>query len=108
LAYACRIYVAAFRARIGLCIYWPAYPAAPPLSACCSSGQRFAFSFLQIPPRGGHPCCSANTFPCRACRGLAPPSECALPGATTKKVAGHSPGHLTSLDLRFGLKVAAL
>ena len=83
LAYACRIYVAAFRARMGLCIYWPAYPAAPPLSASCSSGQRFAFSFLQIPPRGGHPCCSANTSPCRVCRGLSPPSECA-PGAPKK------------------------
>ena len=85
LAYACRIYVAAFRARIGLCIYWPAYRAAPPLSASCSSGQRFAFSFLQIPPRGGHPCCSANTSPCRVCRGLSPPSECALPGAPKKR-----------------------
>jgi len=58
-AYACRIYVAAFRARTGLCIYWPAYPTAPPLSASYSSGQRFAFSFLRIPPRGGPPCCSA-------------------------------------------------
>jgi hypothetical protein len=84
LAYACRIYVAAFRARTGLCIYWPAYPAAPPLSASCSSGQRFAFSFLQIPPRGGHPCCSANTSPCRVCRELSPPSERALPGAPNK------------------------
>jgi len=26
----------------------------------CSSGQCFAFSFLQIPPRDGHPCRSAN------------------------------------------------
>jgi hypothetical protein len=85
LAYACRIYVAAFRARTGLCIYWPAYPAAPPLSASCSSGQRFAFSFLRIPPRGGHPCCSANTSPCRVCRGLSPPSERALPGAPKKR-----------------------
>src|SRR6266536_1704940 len=83
-AYACRIYVAACRARTGLCIYWPAYPAAPPLSASCSSGQRFASSFLQIPPRDGHPCRSANTSPCRVCRGLSPPSECALPGAPKK------------------------
>jgi len=22
----------------------------------CSSGQCFAYGFLQIPPRGGHPC----------------------------------------------------
>jgi hypothetical protein len=46
--------------------------------------QRFAFSFLQIPPRGGHPRCLANTSPCRVCRGLSPPSECALPGAQMK------------------------
>jgi hypothetical protein len=91
LAYACRIYVAAFRARIGLCIYWPAYPAAPPLSASCWSGQRFAFSFLQIPPRGGHPCCSANTSPCRVCRELSSPSECALPGAPIKRAGAFAP-----------------
>lgn len=80
-AYAGRIYVTAFRASTGLCIYWPAHPAVPPLSAACSSGQRFAYSFLQIPPRDRHPCRSANTSPCRVCRGLSPPSECALPGA---------------------------
>jgi hypothetical protein len=57
-------------------------------SASCSSGQRFAFSFLQIPPRDGHPCCSANTSPCRVCRGLSPPSECPLPGAPMKRAAG--------------------
>jgi len=51
----------------------------------CSSGQRFAFGFLQIPPRDGHPCRSANSSPCRACRGLAPPSERALPGAQRQK-----------------------
>ncbi len=82
-AYACRIYVTAFRASTGLCVCLPAHPTVPPLSAACSSGQRFAYSFLQIPPRDRHPCCSANTSPCRVCRGLAPPSECALPGAQT-------------------------
>jgi hypothetical protein len=86
-AYACRIYVAAFRARIGLYRDLPAHPAAPPLSASCSSGQRFAYSFLQIPPHDGHPCSSANTPPCRACRGLAPASECALRGAQTQRTA---------------------
>ena len=50
-------------------------------SASCTSGQRFAHSFLQIPSHPGHPCRSANTSPCRVCRGLPPPSECALPGA---------------------------
>ena len=73
------------RASIGLCIHWPAHPTASPLSAGCSSEQRFASSFLRIPPRDEHPCCSANTSPCRVCRGLTPPSECALPGAPTKK-----------------------
>ncbi len=29
----------------------------------CPSDQRFAYSFLQIPPRDGHPCCSAIHFP---------------------------------------------
>jgi uncharacterized membrane protein len=33
------------------------------------------------------PCRSANTSPCRGCRGLTPPSECALPGAHQEK--GH-------------------
>src|SRR6266699_3112507 len=50
----------------------------------CSSGQRFAYSFLQIPPRDGHPCCSANDSPCRVRSRLSLPSECALPGAQTK------------------------
>ena len=77
--YACRIYVT---------VYWPAHPTVPPLSASCSSSQRFAYSFLQIPPRDRHPCCSANTSPCRVCRGLALPSKCALPGAPKEK-AGH-------------------
>src|ERR1700740_3033407 len=55
------------------------------LSASCSSGQRFACGFLQIPSRPGHPCRSANSSPCRASRGLSPPGECALPGAPKQK-----------------------
>lgn len=47
----------------------------------CSSGQCFAFGFLQIPPRGGHPCRSANRSPCRADSRLSPPSH---PAATTR------------------------
>ncbi len=46
----------------------------------CSSGQWFAFGFLQIPLRNGHPCRSANRSPCRAGNGLAPPSH---PATTT-------------------------
>jgi hypothetical protein len=51
----------------------------------CSSGQRFACGFLQIPPRDGHPCRPANSSPCRACKGLAPSSGCALPGAQNER-----------------------
>ena len=47
----------------------------------CSSGQCFAFSFLQIPPHDGHPCRSANRSPCRVDSGLSPPSH---PIATTR------------------------
>src|ERR1700746_1957906 len=55
------------------------------VSASCSSGQRFAFGFLQIRSRPRHPCRSANSSPCRVSRGLSPPSECALPGAPKRK-----------------------
>src|SRR6516162_1283979 len=54
-AYARRIYVTAFRTRIGLCIFSPAHPAVPPLSASCSSRQRFASGFLQTPQSPGAP-----------------------------------------------------
>jgi len=47
----------------------------------CSSGQRFACGFLQIPPHDGHPCRPANDSPCRVRRRLSLPSKCALPGA---------------------------
>src|SRR5215475_1402243 len=80
-AYARRIYVIAFRTRTGLRSPLPAHPAVPPLSASCSSRQRFASGFLQTPSRLGRPCRSANTSPCRVCRGLPPPRECTLPGA---------------------------
>ena len=68
-----------------------------PLTQCdrlicdsCSSGQCFAYSFLQILPRDRHPCRSANRSPCRAGRGLAPPS---LITATTAVVLcyAHAP-----------------
>jgi hypothetical protein len=52
----------------------------------CSSGQRFACGFLQIRPHDRHPCRPANGSRCRARRGLAPPSKCALPG--THRVGG--------------------
>ncbi len=55
-AYARRIYVTAFRTRFGLCIFLPAHPAVPPLSASCSSRQRFALGFLQTSSRPENPC----------------------------------------------------
>ena len=55
-AYARRIYVTAFRTCIGLCIFPPAHPTVLPLSASCSSDQRFAFGFLQTPGHPGHRC----------------------------------------------------
>ena len=51
----------------------------------CSSSQRFACGFLQIPPRDGHLCRPANDSPCRVRRRLSLPSECALPGAQRAK-----------------------
>src|SRR5881296_3774050 len=50
----------------------------------CSSDQRFACGFLQIPPRDGHPCRPANDSPCRVRRRLSLPSKSALPGAPIK------------------------
>ena len=84
-AYARRIYATVFRTRIGLCIFWPAHPTVAPLSASCSSRQRFASGFLPTPGHPGKPLPFANTCPCRLCRGLSPPSGCALPGAPKKR-----------------------
>ena len=38
----------------------PVFPSL--ICGSCSSGQGFAYSFLQIPPHDGHPCCSAMYF----------------------------------------------
>lgn len=47
-----------------------------PICSFCSSMRDFAFSFLQIPHRQGHPCCSANGSHYQAHSGLSPPSYC--------------------------------
>jgi len=83
-AHARRIYAAAFRTRFGLGRFRTAHPAAsPPI--------RFLFVApalcLRLPSDSQSPATplpSANTSPCRVCRGLAPPSNCALPGAPKK------------------------
>ncbi len=84
-AYTRRIYFTAFRTRIGLNIFLPACPTVLPLSASCSSRQRFASSFLQTPSHPGNPCRAANTSPCRVCRGLSPPSGVRPAGRTNQK-----------------------
>jgi hypothetical protein len=59
--------------------------------------------FLQIPPRDGHPCRSANGSPCRVRRRLSLPSECALPGAPIKKPERFSRSGPWMLSTRKGL-----
>jgi len=54
--YARRLYLTAFRTCIGLCIFRPAHPTVPPLTASCSSRQRFASGFLPTPGRPGNRC----------------------------------------------------
>ena len=49
---------------IRLCCLSPAYLSKPSLICdFCPSDQGFAYSFLQIPPHDGYPCCSAIHFP---------------------------------------------
>ena len=60
-AYIRRIYVPTFRMVLGFEYCGPLAQMGPPLSAGCSSDRSFAYSFLQIPPRDGHPCCSASS-----------------------------------------------
>ena len=62
----------------------------------CSSGQRFAYSFFQIPPHDGHPCCSAMYFVVvYAHSGLSPVRE--RPCRANKIPGAHSPGTSTNL-----------
>ena len=82
----CRIQAAAFRARFGLYSYSPAHPATSPLSASCSSGWRYAFSFHQDRITRAHPCSSPYTSLARR-KGLPPPGTCALAGHSNKKPA---------------------
>ncbi|MDE3023782.1 MAG: hypothetical protein KGI54_18355, partial [Pseudomonadota bacterium] len=51
-----------------------------------SSGQRFAIRLPSDSQSPAKPLPSANSSPCRASRGLPPPSECALPGAPKENV----------------------
>jgi hypothetical protein len=60
----------------------------------CSSDQRFACGFLQIPSRDGHPCRPANGSPCRVHGRLSLPSERGPAGRTQKKAALRTKGGL--------------
>jgi hypothetical protein len=60
-AYIRRIYVLTFRMVSGFEWVCPLAQRRPPISAGCSSDRSFAYSFLQIPPHDGHPCCSASS-----------------------------------------------
>src|SRR6266540_2554408 len=50
----------------GFDLFSPPHPATPPLSASCSSSQRFALSFLRIRSRPRHPCLRL-TLPLAGC-----------------------------------------
>lgn len=60
-AYTRRIYLLTFRMVSGFESCGPLAKVRPPLFGSCSSGRRFAYNFLQIPPCDGHPCCSASS-----------------------------------------------
>ena len=76
---------------IRLCCLSPTYLSKPSLICdFCPSDQRFAYSFLQIPPRDGHPCCSAIHFPLPGCVRDFRPLERAH-GAQTKRAPPGAP-----------------
>jgi len=84
-AYACRIYVMAFCASIGLCRSWTAYPAMPPHIRFLFVRPAFCLGLPSDSQSPAKPLPLASTSPCRVCRGLSPLSKCALPGRTMKK-----------------------
>ncbi len=72
------------------------------LSASCSSGQRFAIRLPSDSQSLAKPLPSANSSPCRASRGLSPPSRYALPGAPKKKPRPEGRGFVTCLEFLQG------
>jgi hypothetical protein len=56
----------------GLCFVWQTHPLLVASSTFCSSGRRFTLGFLQIPPRGGHPCHQLTLPTIKARSGLTP------------------------------------
>jgi hypothetical protein len=91
-AYTRRIYVLTFRMVSGFESFGPLAQVRPPLFGVCSSGRRFAYSFLQIPPRGEHPCCSAGSSHHRGLRGDFHPQVYEVTTtATSFALARHAP-----------------
>jgi hypothetical protein len=77
----------------------------------CSASIRFLFVrpalCLRLPPDSQSPATplpSANTSPCRVCRGLSPPSECALPGAQSGRGRGYPRRPPTPPYVRFRIR----
>ena len=82
--FVCHIYFLGFRVVIGLRLVAQPHPSQPASCDFCSSDQRFACTFLQIPPHGGHPWCSVMTFPLLGQSRDFHPLECAHAGRTQK------------------------
>ena len=85
--FVCHIYFLGFRVVIGFKLVAQPYPSQRALCDFCSSDQRFACTFLQIPPHDGHPWCSAMTFPLLGQSRDFHPLECAHAGRTQKNTA---------------------
>ena len=83
--FVCHIYFLGFRVVIGLRLVAQPHPSQPASCDFCSSDQRFACTFLQIPPHGGHPWCSVMTFPLLGQSRDFHPLECAHAGRTHKE-----------------------
>lgn len=83
-AYACRIYVMAFCASIGLRRFRTAYPAMPPRIRFLFVRPAICLGLPSDSQSPAKPLPLASTSPCRVCGGLSPLSECALPGAPIK------------------------
>lgn len=81
LTHACRIYVMAFCASIGLYGLWTAYPAMPPRIRFLFVRPALCLGLPSDSQSPAKPLPLASTSPCRVCRGLSPLSGCALPGA---------------------------
>ena len=84
--FVCHIYFLGFRVVIGLRLVAQPHPSQPASCDFCSSDQRFACTFLQIPPHDGHPWCSAMTFPLLGQSRDFHPLECAHAGRTQNKM----------------------